>query len=254
MKQSIILWIAAFVITFLVGFLQSRLNNQYPVSGSFGIEGKEVGYKFDKVYYGSDSYQFLITSEIKNLEGKVFWKIENSDKWNSSDLNSNGKILIGKIPGQSPKTKIEYLVKLDYNNKEYSIPSENQAVLLTYYASVPSSVSFYYIFTLFLALLLAVRTGLEYFNLPGKMKKLNVFTLILIVVNVFAFHPLKTTYQLGAVGKGAIPISELFQISSILLLFIWIITTALIFNTKKYRIWAPLAATITIIIFELGNF
>jgi hypothetical protein len=99
-----------------------------------------------------------------------------------------------------------------------------------------------------------VRTGLEYFNLPGKMKKLNVFTLILIVVNVFAFHPLKTTYQLGAVGKGAIPIPELFQISSILLLFIWIITTALIFNTKKYRIWAPLAATITIIIFELGNF
>ncbi len=254
MKQSIILWIAAFVITFLAGFLQSRLSNQYPVSGSFGIDGKEIGYKFDKVYYGSDSYQFLITTEIKKLEGKVYWRSENSDIWNSSDLINNGKILIGKIPGQSPQTKIEYLIKLDFNNKEYSLPSEGQPVLLTYYSAVPTSVSFYYIFTLFLALLLVIRTGLEYFNVPGKMKKLNVFTLILIVVNVFAFHPLKTTYQLGAVGKGAIPIPELFQISSILLLILWIITTALIFNTKKYRIWAPLAATITLIIFEFGNF
>lgn len=254
MKQNIILWIAAAVITFLAGFLQSRINQNYPVSGSFGIEGKEIGYKLDKVYYGNDDYRFFITTEIDSLTGIVIWKKPDYVQWESSELVHRGKLMIGKIPHQQPLTKIEYLIKLKYKNKEYTILPGNKAVAITFFDSVPASINFYYMFTLLGGLLLAIRTGLEFFKIPGKIKTLNIFTLIFFIVNVFAFHPLKTTYELGMVGKGAIPITEMFQLSSILLFITWALATALIFNTKKYRAWALSSAVITILIFELGNF
>jgi hypothetical protein len=254
MKQNLILWIAAAVITFLAGFLQNRLNEYYPVSGSFGIEGKEIGYKLDRVYYGDDDYKFFITSEINGLEGKIYWKKPESREWRTSGLTDSGKIVIGRIPHQKPLTKIEYLIKLNYNDKEYSILPGNQPVTMTFFSGVPASINFYYMFTLLGGLLLAVRTGLEYFKIPGKIKTFNIFTLIFFTVNVFAFHPLKKSYELGMIGKGAIPLTELFQFSSILLFVTWVLTTALIFNTKNYRIWAPAAAIITIIIIVLGHF
>jgi hypothetical protein len=254
MKQNIILWIAAAVITFIAGFLQSRLSGDYPVSGSFGIEGKEIGYKLDRVSYGNTDYLFSIKSEIKNLEGTVNWRPAGSVKWKSSELADSGEIISGKIPVQKPATKVEYYATVNYNNKLYNIPQNNKPVTLTFYGNIPSSISFYYWSTLLGLVLLSVRTGLEYFHHPGKIKKLNIFTLIFAVVNVFAFHPLRTTYKLGAVGKTVIPITEMFQVSSILLVITWIIATALIFNTKNYRIWAPVAAVATLFIFELGKF
>lgn len=254
MKQSIILWIAAAVLTFIAGFLQSRLSKEYPVSGSFGIENKEVGFKLDKVSYGNNDYRFLLRSETDSLTGKVYWKPEGTVMWYSSELTNSSGIITGKIPWHKPLTKVKYYIKLNYNNKSYSVPPNDKPVTLTFFGRVPSSINFYYWFTLLGLLLLSFRTGLEYFNYPGKIKKLTVFTLIFTVVNVFAFHPLRTTYKLGAVGKTVIPVTEMFQLSSILLVITWILATALIFNTKNFRIWAPAAAIITLTIFELGYF
>jgi hypothetical protein len=254
MKQSIILWTAAAVITFLAGFLQSRLSNEYPISGSFGIEGKEIGYKLDKVYYGNDDYKFFLKSEIDRLAGSVYWKASGTEEWSKSELIDSGEILSGKIPNYKPLTNIDYYIRVDYNNKSYNIPPDNKPVTITFYSKIPASVNFYYWFTLFGVLLLAVRTGLEYFHIPDKIKKLNVFTLIFVFVNVFAFHPLRTTYKLGAVGKSVIPVTQMFQFPSILLLLTWILATALIFNSRNFRIWAPAAAAITLFIYELGHF
>ena len=251
MKQNLILWISAFVITFLAGFLQNRLSENYPISGSFGIDGKEMGYKLDKVYYGINDYKFYITTEIEGIKGKLDWKELNSDNWNFSDLIDNTHIIIGTIPHQKPLTRIEYLIRLPYNNKQYTILPGNKSVTITFLGNVPASVNFYFLFTLFGGIILAIRTGLEYFNSPGKIKTLTIFTLIFFAVNAFAFQPLKRTDELGMIGKGAVPINEIFPLSSVLLFVTWVVATALIFNTRKNRVWALIAAVITILIFEL---
>ncbi len=239
------------MITFLAGFLQNRLSENYPVSGSFGIEGKEVGYKLDKIYYRNNDYRFYLTTETGGINGKLQWKKVASDKWNSSDLIDSAHILIGVIPHQQPLTRIEYLITLMKNNRQYTILPGSKAVTMTFLGQVPASINFYYIFVLFGGILLAVRTGLEYFKTPGKLKILNIFTLIFFTVNAFAFQPLKKTYELGMVGKGAVPIDEIFQLSSVLLFVTWVVATVLIFNLKKNRIWALIAAIITILIFEV---
>lgn len=254
MKQNLILWIAAAVITFLAGYLHSRLNEFYPVSGSFGIDGKEIGYKLDKAFYGKDDYKFIITTEIDSLKGNINWKKNGAAKWNTLPLINNTNVLKGRIPRQKPLTKIEYLIKLNYNKKLYSILPGNRPIEMIFFGQVPASINIFFLFTLFGGLVLAVRTGLEYFHFPGKMKTLEIFTLIFFIVNVFAFHPLKKTYELGMVGQGSIPITEMFSLSSILLFVIWAAATALIFNTKNYKIWAIPAAALTLIVYEFGIF
>ncbi len=254
MKQSIILWTAAAIITFVAGFLQSRLSSDYPISGSFGIEGKEIGYKLDKSYYGNDDYKFLLKSEIDSLQGKVYWKSENSREWYSSELKDSAGIITGRIPHGSPLSTAEYYIMVNYKNKSYNIPPNNKPVTLSFYGKIPASINFYYFITLLGAILLAVRTGLEYFKVPGKLKKIEIFTLIFVISNVFVFNPVRITYMLGSVGKTIIPLTAMFPLSSILLLATWILATILIFNTKNFRIWAPAAAIITLIIFETGKF
>ncbi|HSD64800.1 MAG TPA: hypothetical protein VLB50_13440 [Ignavibacteriaceae bacterium] len=254
MKQNLILWIAAAVITFLAGFAHSLMNEYYPVSGSFGIDGKEIGYKLDKAYYGNDDYKFIVTTEIDSLHGIVKWKRIGAGDWNSLPLINSSGVIKGRIPLQKPLTRIEYLIKLNYNDKVYSVLPDNRPVELTFFGKVPGSVNFYYMFTLLGGLMLAFRTGLEYFRFPGKLKTLEIFTFIFFIVNVFAFHPLKLSYELGMVGKGAIPISAMFPFSSVLLFLIWTAATALIFNTKNYKIWPIPAAILTLIVYELGNF
>lgn len=252
MKQNLILWIAAAIITFLAGFLHSRLNEYYPVSGSFGINGKEIGYKLDKVYYGNRDYKFMITTEITGLKGEVIWKKQYDKRWNSLSLVDSAGVIRGKIPHQKPLTKIQYLIKLNYKDKVYTILPGNSPVEITFFGKVPASVNFYYLFTLLGGILLAVRTGLEYFHFPGKLRTFDLFTLIFIIVNVFAFHPLKTSYELGMIGKGGISFWEMFPIPSLLLFIIWTATTALIFNTKNYKIWTPPAAILTLLIYEVA--
>ena len=60
MKQSFILWISAFVITFLVGFIQNRTSPSYPISGTVGIEGQKVSYFLKKVFRDKENYVMLI--------------------------------------------------------------------------------------------------------------------------------------------------------------------------------------------------
>ena len=50
MKQNIILWIAAAIILFVVAYYKTLTSDYYPLSGSFGIEGEKVTFKFDKIY------------------------------------------------------------------------------------------------------------------------------------------------------------------------------------------------------------
>lgn len=255
MKQSIILWTAAAIITFIAGFLQSRLSSEYPISGSFGIEGKETGYKLDRVYYGNDDYKFFLRTESdSSLNAAVYWKTQGSTLWNKSILNKQGEIITGSIPNQAPGIKVSYYLKLDYKGQEHIIPSKTEHVTMTYFGKVPASINFFYWATLLGALLLAVRTGLEYFRFPGNLKKIEIFALIAVISNVFVFNSVRMTYKLGSVGKSVIHLSDMFPLSSILLLLIWIIATALIFNTRNFRIWAPAAAIVTILLFELGKF
>lgn len=250
MKQSLILWIGAFVISFLFGFANRLISPEYPVTGSFGINMKKVIYKFERIYRGNDDCDIVVGTEVDSLNGNILWRIKNINSgWNVAPMRLSGKTLMGKIPRQLPSTLIEYRVKVWKDGKIFYLPQAGK-ITLKYLSSVPPSIMGFYFFTLYLALFLSVRTGLDYFNENQKIKKLALFTIMILIANVIVFNPVKRSYELSTrIGGTILPITDLFDIGHITFLIIWIIGIILIFNLKNYKIWAAIVSGATLIAF-----
>ncbi len=250
MKQSLILWIGAFVIAFLFAFWNRFSSPEYPITGSFGINMKSVTYKFDKVYRGNDDYKIIIKTENDSLNGLILWREKGSSEgWNVSEMKFSGKMLLGKIPHHAPSTIIEYRVKVWLNKNVYYLPQTGN-VVLKYFNKVPSSIMGFYYFFLYLALIFSVRTGLDYFNENQKIKKLSLFTIMLWISNVMVFNPVKHSYELSTrIGTTILPITELFDFRHLLLLIIWILGIILFFNLNNYKKWALFISGATLIAF-----
>jgi hypothetical protein len=71
MKNQIIPWSASLVIVFLIGYFKAVTSVNYPVTGTFGIEGKKVSYKLDKICYNQTSYRNIVISDVSGLNGKI---------------------------------------------------------------------------------------------------------------------------------------------------------------------------------------
>ncbi|MGB8319489.1 MAG: hypothetical protein WCE54_15250 [Ignavibacteriaceae bacterium] len=250
MKQTIILWTGAFVISFLFGFANRLISPEYPVTGSFGINMKKVIYKFEKVYRGNDNYKIVLGTEVDSLNGSIMWRVKDSNSgWNASPMKFSANTLTGVIPHQPPSTLVEYRVKVWKDSRTFYLPL-NGKVIMKYLGSVPSSIMGFYFFTLYLALFFSVRTGLDYFNENQKIKKLSLFTIMIWIANVIVFNPVKRSYELSTrIGSTVLPITDLFDIRHLDLLIIWLLGIILIFNLKNYKIWAAIISGATLIAF-----
>ena len=116
-------------------------------------------------------------------------------------------------------------------------------------ASIPSKVNILSSLVLFTALLLCFRVGLEYFNDNQKIKKLTLPAVTFFFFYSIAITPLRKTYELNAINKKVPPITELFDLQSIILFVLWIIAMTVIFNSKNPRLPALVFSIITVLVF-----
>jgi hypothetical protein len=251
-KQSIILWTAALIITFLSGYMHSLDSPEYPISSSFDIGLKKVvSFKIDRVYRGENDYKLMIFTDLPGFKGEILWRKENSNsKWESVPMKYISETqMAGYIPHQPPGTNVEYRAKLT-NDSTYYIPEPHNGIL-TFLGKPPDQIMFFYTFTLLLGLFLSVRTGLDYFREKDKIKMLSLFTFLTWVANAAIFNPVKIYYEnVTKVGIDAIAMGKLFPLAPDIMLIFWIISTALIFYLKKNKLWALISAIITLVIFQ----
>jgi hypothetical protein len=249
MKKKFILWSGAILITFLAGYLHSVSDKYYPVTGTIGIEGEKTSFKFDKVHREDGSYKILVRTEKKGVSGEVLWRRLEAEEWKRLPLINEGTNLYALIPDMEAEAEILYKVVLNYNEKKYSLPGP---VKLIYYGKVHPIVNFLFYFTLFGALLLSVRTGLEYFNPVPKVGTYTIFTTIFFFLFTIAVNPLKLSYELEAINQKVLPITRLFTIQSLSLLSLWILAMIIIFSSRKRsKIAALIFSILTIIIYLL---
>lgn len=254
MHKTIILWIAAIVITFLAGYIYNITDWTYPVSGTIGVEGQKVSYMFDKLHYGPDPYQIIIRTDISGLEGKINWKIVNeSEYWYESRLINEAKILKGDIPFQNALEEIEYKVTLSYKDKEYKIAG-GSPVKLTFYSKVPVPVKFFNGFLIYLILFLSVRTMLEAFNINQKIKKYSFVIIVVVLFFTAMIHPLYLSYKYGYINSQIPPITNLFPVYSVLFLVMWIVFTVIHFKVENPKPFAGAVGLLTIAIYLLVRF
>ncbi|RPI64703.1 MAG: hypothetical protein EHM44_02810 [Ignavibacteriales bacterium] len=246
-KNNIILWIAAFVITFLTIYLSNLLDSDYPLSGTFGIDGKKISYRFEKSHYGNDDFNTIIRTDVNELTGKIFWKSDEDTIWQSVQMEKSNMLLSASIPSLKPEKKLIYFAELHHNDKKYILP-DNQKVELTFFGKIPIVINVLEHLLFYIGLIFVVRTGLEYFNDGKNSKKFGVLASIVFLTLIALINPLFLTYKYGFMNSSIPPISRLFLLSDFSIFFLWIVTSVLIFRSEKFKILPLLSAILTIAI------
>jgi len=260
MKKNIILWLGAVIITFLAGYMHNATGQDYPVSGTIGVESKQITFKFDKIYRGNDTYKVLIRSDVKGVKAFLLWRNivflrlapgiskQLLSPWSKEIMSDSGSFITGKIPKHHPESQAVYRVELDYGGKQYFLP-EDKPVTIKFLGFVNFSVMNIFYFILFGGLILAVRTGVEAFNDNRRIGMYTIFTLIFFFLYAVCVVPLKRSYELNAINHFVPPINSIVTYQSLSLFFLWIIGLVLIFNFKGNRIIPLVISSLTIIIY-----
>jgi hypothetical protein len=251
-KENTILWIVSIVVTFLVIYIANLFNRDYPITGTFGIEGQKISYRFEKIHYGREDVNILIRSDVQGLSGKLFWKPDQDSIWLSTDMTKSDLALSGSFPSLKANHKLKYFLQLYFKNTAYFLPN-NLKVEMRFFGTIPSTISTLKFIFFNLGLLLTIRVGLEYFNLNEKIKKFEVFLVIIFLTLTALINPLYLSYKYGFINSAIPSINKLFPIKELSISVLWIISIIMTFNLKRYKLVPLVSAAITIVLFIIFN-
>lgn len=248
MKNQIILWLSSIMIVFLIGYIKNVTHKDYPITGTFGIEGKKVSYKLDKVSFDKKSYKNIIISDVKGMTGKLIQIEDGEEKETAFKEIDRG--LECEIPKLKPGQKIKYKIILSHSDRIYEIP-EKEFVTLTFWGNVPSPVNILHFILLYGGLLMSLRSLLELFNNNKNLKKYSIITCTLFITLIIIIAPLRNSYKLGAINNYVPQVTDLLEPVLLIILLIWIAGTILIFNKKIINTVTFFIASATIVLFFL---
>ena len=254
MKQNIILWLGAIVITFLSGYVESVTSSDYPITGTIGVDGKKLSYKLDKAATPEEGLDIILRTDVDSVTGQLEYKVVNSNSdWIKNPLEVSYKTLKINLHIEKDVKQLKYRVRIFTKDRDILIQEKNQPVLLNVKGKVPGMVNTFFYLFLFGGLLFSTRTALDYFNEKEKIKKLSLLTFILFCSSVIIFFPLKKIYEMQSLGSKIIPIAGLVDTPLLIITVVWLAATILVFNIKNYKIIPMIAAIITLILFQINN-
>jgi len=248
-QKKIILWVSAFIVSFLILYVTNLFSDQYPVTGTIGINGKKVSYRFEKVHYLDGALNIIIRSDLKGLKGNIFWRSRSYENpWKAVNLTDSLEVLKGIIPNGKPLDKIEYYAELKYKEKKFLLPG-NQKISLVFFGRIPPMLNVLSFLLLFSGLLLSIRTGLEYFNQSLKSRK---FAILIVVINMtltLLINPLYLTYKNGYMNHLIPSIQDLFPAGNLVITFLWIITSIILFRKNSFKLISILTGMLSIFVY-----
>ena len=248
MKNQIILWLSSLVVVFLIGFVKSVTDEEYPITGTFGIDGYKVSYKLDKVSYEKSTYKSIVLSDIKGVTGKIIWFRD--DERYETEMIEIDRGLVGEIPILKAGQKINYKIVLEHKNKTYEIP-KHDFVTLTFWGNIPSAVKILHFILLYGGMLILIRSSLELFNQNKNLKKFILIASTLFLILTIIINPLRNTYKLGALNNYVPPVFDLLEPNYLIISALLIAGTILIFNNTFQRIITIITTSAVIMIFFL---
>ena len=253
MKKSILLWIAAFVLTIFTAVYQRITGPTYPISGEIKVDKELIEYKLDRSHGGEGDHPVEIKVSDTAIIGKLLWKrYKTEDEWTPVEMIRKDDRLIASLPHQPPAGKLIYKIILQKDNAVISLPEEG-GVVIRFKGDVPVYFLIPHIIFIFGAMLLSTRTGLEYFNDGKKFKPLTIFTFIFIIIGGFILGPIIQYYAFGEFWTG-FPFGHDLTDNKILIGFIgWLLALIALYKFKNPKRWIVFASILMFIIFLIPH-
>jgi hypothetical protein len=252
MKSSIALWIIAFVVTLAIAVYQRVTGPTHPVKESTTLEGTEVNANFDRSHSGEGDQPVLVEVSSNNLDGELYWKrFKTSDDWHIVKMNKEENTLTSFLPHQPPAGKLEYFVKINGKNLEAFLPAK--PIVSRFKGAVPDFILIPHIFFMFAAMLLALRTALEFFKQQPKFKVLTIFTVVVLGIGGMILGPIVQKYAFGEFWTGFPSGTDLTDNKTLIAFIGWLFALVAVINVKKQKFWVGFATLLMFAVFLIPH-
>ncbi len=254
--RKVWLWLLAIIITLSSAVYQRMTGPTYPVRGRTVFLEQEIKYRLPRSAESTGNCQITI-SLPDNLTGQVqgflqFKRHKSDSPWNILAMKQEDGRLVGYLPKQPPAGKLEYLVHLVSGSEETSLTGE-KPVVIRFKGRVSPAILIAHVIVMFLAMLLAVRSGLAALNKREDPTRLTKWTAVLFFIGGFILGAVVQKMAFGVFWSGFPLGTDLTDTKTLLAMLAWIAALASGRRTSPKRGWVLAASVITLLIYLIPH-
>ena len=252
-RRTLIIWILTIVITLGSVVYQRLTGPSYPIRGTVNIGEEVVKFKLLRSHDTSAKVKMEFEAVNRQITGEMRWRrFKSYDEWTIDKLLREGDKLIAIIPIQPPAGKVIYQISLiDENNTKYDLTRE--PVIIRFKGVVPTTVLIPHIIFMFIAMLLATRSGLEAFVRGEKAYRFTLWTSCMLILGGFIFGPIVQKYAFGSYWTGWPFGHDLTDSKTAGVMIFWIVALWRGRNHPDGRAWIIIAAIIQLLIYLIPH-
>lgn len=202
MRNQIIFWIAAVLITVSSIIYQRKTGPTYPIKGIVEIAGEDVAFKFLRSHDSTGDAVMNLEIGDENISGEYdYRRYRSHDEWTTIQMpNENGRLIIS-IPKQPPAGKVMYRVRLtDAEENNYELTEE--PVIIRFKGPVPAAVLIPHILLMFTSMLFANRAGIEAIARHERQFRYAFLTILTLGLGGLVMGPIVQKYAFDAYWTG----------------------------------------------------
>lgn len=250
--KSILLWLFCFIFTAFVAYYQRKTGPTYPITAKIELGDRVIKNKLPRSYGGDGDAEIRIETPDQEYIGIVKYKrFKSFDEWSQVSLERDGDHLIAKIPHQPPAGKVDYLITI--NKGEQSIQITEKPVRIRFKGAVPMWVLISHIFTIFLAMVLSTRTGMEVIFKGPRVYTYTVATIIFLFIGGLVLGPIMQKYAFGAYWTGWPFGNDLTDNKTIVAFIFWVVAFFVLRKNRLNTKWALIAAIILLVVYLIPH-
>jgi len=245
----ILFWVLAFIITAASAVYQRVTGPTYPLKGEVFIADQTVRYEIPRS--AETTGDALVSIAVPaTVTGKALWKrYKTDDALAEAPMVRDAEGLSAHLPVQPPAGKLQYHLVLSDGEREVRLP-EGGATVIRFKGPVPSWAMHPHILFIFLAMLLAARTGLEAMRPMGQLRCHAWWTLGFLLVGGLIFGPIVQHFAFGAAWTG-VPLGwDLTDNKTLIAFVVWVLALILLGVRRPIRArerWAVFIAAVVML-------
>lgn len=260
MKKAL-LWVLAVLLTLASAVYQRMTGPTYPLRGQVMLCGKEISFRLDRSAENKEIHKVKVRAPEPVIGFVEFMRFKQGDEWKPEKgipMIREGEMLVSPLAWPSSDSrpplaaKMAYAVFLTCGRVTVSLTGARPTII-RFKGSLPGWVLIPHILVMFLAMLTAVRGGLEALSRQGRTRIYALWTVVLLFIGGFILGPLVQRMSFGQWWTG-IPFGFDLTDNKTLIVFIgWL--AALLAGRKGHnaRWWVLAAAVLMLIVYLIPH-
>jgi len=243
--KKVFIWIFAVIITLAASYYQRKTGPTYPLDFKTEINGKAYTFELTRSASHGDGcmVELPLADEITHAK-VIFKKYPGNFEFDSIMMVESDDKLIASLPIQPAAGKLQYHV-LIFNENDMLFSTDDKPAIVRFKGDVPAWALIPHVLAMFLAMFLStVALLMAIFNI-GNIKRIAIWTFLLLAIGGFLFGPLVQYFAFGQAWTGFPVGYDLTDNKTLIAGIFWL--AAMLLNLNQTRRWIIILAGVVLL-------